>query len=460
MTETVLHFLSQVADWACLVQSLYAIEGSVGAGKSYIATNREMRRWLEESDRPIYTNLPINVEEFLCYCSRSPVTRDKYRRRLHFLHDIEREVFDRKLVKPVGLEEHPGGPVKWEEVPWPETVEEMKELRENGCRIELINIGKRNMLAEFWYFCKPNAVIFLDELADIYPAVVEKDEKQIGPDGKPLPQKRVYNRQTLRSYINHHRHYKDDLYFFMQNREDVDVQVRRKILYVYYVENMKYRNMFDWWALKGLRWPVQWFRVRIYQGRKVLGKGGDFDVFESIDRYGMFPTRRGFKNYRSFSAAVGLAGKRKVASADAKSTDLDTVWSRVRSWLAGAWAPLSVLGFIVAAIVAGIRFMYALAGVSSDSINPYFSKSSHTNRVAAAHSTTNSAAATNVISSAIETNKPERERAVLWCPAFVRTTERLLRPGDYYENKQVKSIGPSWIIFNDGTSVRRSRLGW
>ena len=130
--------------------SLHMVQGGMGAGKSYIAVNREMRSYLEDSDRPIYTNLPCDGEELdaLLLDLRSKTVRQEvYRRRITFLpvasgqkavplfEDVRRnargEVTNRRLVA-------------------------MKD--DDGEVIEA------DVLCEFWLFTRPNAVIFLDEL--------------------------------------------------------------------------------------------------------------------------------------------------------------------------------------------------------------------------------------------------------------------------------------------------------
>jgi len=454
--------------------SLYAIEGDVGSGKSFIAVNCLMPRFFWETRRPIYTNLPCDGDELECYLAwlaRSPVVRDDYRRRLHFLYPGEEEAFEpfwaevfwlnregqrvpddcvprsnagrEKAVKRRGWRQVE------REVPWPDKQELEEDYRRAGYRLFKRSLGKRDRVREFWWFTEPNAVIFLDESADIWNAL-SKD--------RPA---------SLQSYINHHRHYKDDLYFFMQARDDLDVQVRRKIRTLYYVENMKNQNMFDWWALRGLRWPVQHFRVREFHGRKVLGKGGDFDRFEPLHAWKAWPTARRYRNYRSFSAAATLPGKRLPAEG-AQSTDLDTPWQRVRDWLGGAWAPLSVLTFIVVAVVMGLRFMYGLANVSSADVAKHLT-GGKTNAKPASIISTNLAPVTVAKG---ETNSPgsnapavrlaapakEAERVLFTGPEYFKTTRRTVRVGDRMGARRVARILFDGVEFEGGERVRFEAL--
>jgi hypothetical protein len=458
--------------------SLYAIEGDVGGGKSFVAVNYLMARYLWETRRPIYTNLPCDGDElefYLAWLARSPVVREQYRQRLHFLQPGEQEAFepywadvfwvrtDGSRVPDDCVPRSKAGQEKaikrrgWrqaeKEIPWPDKQELEEDYRRAGYRLFKRSLGKRDRVREFWWFTEPNAVIFLDESADIWNAL-SKD--------RPA---------SLQSYINHHRHYKDDLYFFMQARDDLDVQVRRKIRTLYYIENMKNQNMFDWWALRGLRWPVQHFRVREFHGRKVLGKGGDFDRFEPINAWKAWPTRRRFKNYRSFSAAATLPGKRLPAEG-AQSTDLDTPWQRIRGWLGGAWAPLSVLTFIVVAFVMGLRFMYALADVNSADVAKHLtgsktnlqSKSSSSRLTPALslnHASTNG---TNGITleSPEKPAKPstskDPERLLFAGPEYFKTTRRTVRVGERLGARRIARILFDGVEFDDGQRVHFEAL--
>ncbi len=457
--------------------SLYAIEGDVGSGKSFIAVNCLMARYLWETRRPIYTNLPCDGEELeylLAWLARSPVVREDYRRRLHFLYPGEEEAFEpfwaevfwlnREGVRvpddsiprsKAGQEkaQRRGWMRQEKEVPWPDKQELEEDYRRLGYRLRRRSLGKRDRVREFWWFTEPNAVVFLDESADIWNSL-SKD--------RPA---------SLQSYINHHRHYKDDLYFFMQARDDLDVQVRRKIRTLYYVENMKNQNMFNWWALRGLRWPVQHFRVREFHGRKVLGKGGDFDRFEPLNAWKSWPTRRRFRNYRSFSAAATLPGKRLPAEG-AQSTDMDTPWHRVRDWLGGAWAPLSVLVFIVVGVLMGLRFMYGLANVSSAEVSRHLTGQQGTNYAKAESSgptngmavpggggsNSNLAAAAALGAAAAPAGKHEPERLLFAGPEYFKTTRRTVHVGDAVGGRRIVRILFDGVVTDSGERLTFERL--
>jgi len=361
---------------------LFVIEGDMGAGKSYFAVNKLVADFLRTTNRHVYTNLPCDgaeLEAYLCWLTSNPAVREEMRNRLHFLYpglDVptveewveewwvnERE--ERLTRDQWPADEASAGPgvrriVKT--LPWPQDEFEEADYREQGYRIRRSKLlderGQERQcdrLAEFWWFTRANAVVVLDESADLF-----KQSEQANQANKG-------KRDILRSYLNHHRHYRDDLYFFAQTRDELDVTVRKKIQVLLYVENMKKQPMFPsaWWA-RGLKWPVQHFRVREFFGRKVMGKGADFDRFEPLRSYRVWPRARGYRNYRSFCQSAMVAGKRGASGG--RSSDLDSVWDRVKDFIEGAWAVAAVIVFAVFGVILGLKLIYGLAGVDSGSV--------------------------------------------------------------------------------------------
>jgi hypothetical protein len=358
--------------------AIHAMQGLMGAGKSCVAVNRFLADWLTNSHRPIYTNLPLRYVgevgalvhearpgcftlallwllgllnprwrrgllrriaavrlagwkerrvQWLANAAARPqllqivanVTRNHARRwqmmeRIHFLRP--------RVQQPLGDD---GEPLRY--VPLDEDGEPIA-----GAEPQLV--GPKHGVREFWYFTKPNAVVFLDEVADIW----NTDDRKNRPD-------------TMKSYVRHHRHYKDDLYFFFQDKEDIDPDLRRKIQYLWTVRNSTKENMFPHWAFRGIKWPVQFFMVRCYLGRAVVGLAEDaMTRREPQEAWNFLPFRRDFATYHSFSQAGTLPGK-KSASAQARSTDYDpTLLGKLQGFINNLAPLAAIAGGIVGLI--------------------------------------------------------------------------------------------------------------
>lgn len=290
--------------------SLNVIEGLMGGGKSYFAVNRLMVDFLRDSNRPIVTNLPLELESFLVYMTRNAAKQAAYRERIVFLERGKKEL-------PAAV---------WD------------GFHETGNSAEIAAGRERDTYTEFWWFAPPNSVIILDETADLWNA-------------------RDFNNrpESMQTYINHHRHYKQDLFFFCQNRDDLDVQIRRKIQYVWQIRNSKYENMFDGFWLQGVRWPLEFFFCRQYQASEIWKKQQSKSgmMCQPLESRKLFPTQRGFKNYRSFSAAETLKGM-ELAADDATSTDFEpNKFKRMAKQIAGLGAPAFLALALLTAVVGG-----------------------------------------------------------------------------------------------------------
>lgn len=282
--------------------ALNAVQGTMGAGKTYFLVNVLMPDFLKKTKRPIWTNLPIELDTFLMRYARTPAETTEWRERIKFIDDTIAERDVPILTKEGVPAEKDGKPIT-----------EKRRI---------------SMIREFWWFTDPNSIVILDETADIWNALEHS--------GRPT---------TLQAYIRQHRHYKDDLYFCCQDRDDIDIQVRSKILYVYDVTNMKNEPMVPGMALlRGLRWPVVWFRVRVYLGKKVFGRKGELSGFEPIKPLpAIVPSKKGFACYHSHAAANRLIGKKLPSDKD-KNEDMETVKERILDWIPNLAYPVACLG--------------------------------------------------------------------------------------------------------------------
>ncbi|MFA5262713.1 MAG: zonular occludens toxin domain-containing protein [Opitutaceae bacterium] len=303
--------------------SLNLLDGLMGAGKTYIGVNFFILDELTNGDRHIYTTLPIKPEVIVCDLARGRPTRKReLLDRLHILENKDSPVFDAE-GKPlmVPATKKPGS--------------EMVPLVLNEIRC-------------FWRFTKPNSVIILDECADWFNARDWKENANLGMEVN-----------ELQSYVNHHRHYKDDLYIICQNIDDIDKQIRTKFQHLYRVANSLKENMFEWKFLKGVKWPIQFFKVRVYHPR---------DIKHEDDSFVVWPRAAGFRRYDSFSASERIPGK-AMPSKDAASSDYGQgYWKRMSLWLSRSWQLIMWLSFGLGSIGGVGWVVYGLIALDSNAV--------------------------------------------------------------------------------------------
>jgi hypothetical protein len=431
--------------------AIHAMQGLMGAGKSCVAVNKFMADILRDSERHIYTNLPLryvgepeddpdwkpgsdDLLQIVADTTRNHAKRQAMQARIHLLRPGTKVPTD-----------DDGNPLKYQ------------PLDEDGNAIEgadPVELGPKHTIREFWYFTRPNSVVFLDEVRDIWPT----EERSKRPPDMP-------------SYICHHRHYKDDLYFFFQDKEDIDPFLRRKIQYLWTVRNSTKENMFGWWALRGLKWPIQFFMVRCYLGRSVVGLSEDsMKRREPQESWNFWPFARHFRTYRSFSQANTLPGK-KAPSAKSKSTDYDPrLWPKVAAFVGQMHVPLAILAALVVAVLLAIKGVYKLANLDSKAVASTMIKgdgrnglkgqggdSTATNQNAVAVKSERSISRKHTDSTGENTNAPPAvvvEKVLLSSPRWFQTTERTYEIGDKVDGRVVKRVLLDGVEFEGGERIR------
>jgi hypothetical protein len=374
--------------------ALHSIQGLMGAGKSYVAVNKFLVDYLRESERHIYTNLPLNLEKFVAWVDPKPAKWPALRERIHILENKMVEAFDG-----------------------------------NGQ-----SLGEKHQLKEFWRFTQPNAVILLDETADVFNAQAWKERPE-----------------ELTSYINHHRHYKDDLYFFCQDRDDIDVQIRRKIQYAWLVRNSLVENISNHPLMRGMKWPCQFFMVSCFSGPEVLGKNAAATVkVQPMHSFSVWPKAAGFATYESFSASQSLPGKMTAASG-AKSGDYGrTVKSQWAAFFSRApmffAAAVAIVGVVAAVLYVGAGMMRGTA--TSVGVSAAGAVSAGSNALQNAGGATNEAQVTE----AKETHEKSDtvERLVFVGPSYVRTSQRTYRRGHELSGRRISRIFADGVRFDGG----------
>lgn len=384
------------------------IQGPPGAGKSYVAVNEFMAKWLTDSTRHIYTNLPLRRRacgtfELICRITRNPAKRAAMQERLHLLED---------RMDDAG---------EWTD---PETGKVEK-------------LGMRHRTKEFWYFTKPNSVIFLDELAEIYDA-----------------RDRASEPETLATYVRLHRHFKDDFYGFTQDRRDTLPRIRRLAQYVWTVKNSTKTNMVGWWALRGLKWPVQFFIVRCYLGAEVREDTTFEQSAEPQEAFTVWPSRKGFKAYDSFNKAGPMPWK-SVADETAKSSDVNQgFWGRVGGvtrqvpLLVGICGALGIGGYMVHRM-----FDFLLHPPVDQMFKPGAQSQSVSVLTNAAPSRRPGAGSTNFPGTARTAKTPDApgERLVLVVPGRAVTDAREIYEGDSSPFGRLERVLPAGVVVSTGS---------
>ncbi len=402
------------------------VDGLMGAGKSYIAVNFFMWDELINGNRHIYTNLPIKPEVIARDISKGrPVRHREILDRLHILENKESEVLDQDgNVMMVPASKEPGAPLV------------LLKLNEIRC---------------FWRFTQPNSCIILDECADWFNARDWKSTEKLGAENN-----------ELQSYINHHRHYKDDLYILCQNIDDIDKQIRTKFQHLYRISNSLKENMFEWRFLRGVKWPVQFFKVHVYHPRNMKVEEESFT---------QWPTQRGFRRYDSFSASERIPGK-KLPPKEAASSDFgQSYWKRMSLWLGRSWQLFMWAGF-AAGLLGGVSWVvWGLLTLDTNSVAnalPIGAKAkavpsasqpvaTETTKVDAASASASRPVQTSTVAGDTPTTKKATEpvKVILVTPNLLKTSDgKWFRKGDEYEGKRILYFNTDFIYCADGVLHR------
>ncbi|MPM43022.1 hypothetical protein SDC9_89694 [bioreactor metagenome] len=254
---------------------LNLITGKQRSGKSYCVVSM-MIDYLRSCKRPIYTNLPINPDS-LCHVAcggrlRNPALYHSYMLRMHVFVSFS----GRSRANFVTFKKKNPDFVKLYHSTF-----DRKRISGNL----LIPCGNDNyMIRQFWRYTQTNSIVFLDEVYEIFGSI---DQLKHGKEA----------RKEMLSYAKQHGHFKDDLFLITHDPADIDKIIRKSLNKQYVIQNSKYKNIFEHKALKGLRWPIQFFIV----------KGYEYGERESQDRYNVFPKQSIFNCYNSFNVSDFLA---------------------------------------------------------------------------------------------------------------------------------------------------------
>ncbi|MDD2801957.1 MAG: zonular occludens toxin domain-containing protein [Methylococcales bacterium] len=287
---------------------LSVITGKQRSGKTFFCVTQILDYLRHSKDRHIYTNLPLNPD-FLCRVAagRNNVVYHAYLSRIHLFKTFRRR----------------------------QDCESFLKRNHDYCKLHLIQPEEN--IKSFWLHVRPNSIIMLDEVYQWFSSRLYRDSESAD------------RRAQLLTYTRQHGHYKDDMILITHKICDVDKAIRDGTQYFYIVRNSKYTNMFSWRWMRGLKWPYQFFIIQGFED-------GDEQL---SDCWNLFPDKRIFRCYDSFSAAESIPGK-SLPGQDSESTDTGlNFWWNFKRFAAQAWIGLAVLGGL------GIGGYYAYTAIRS-----------------------------------------------------------------------------------------------
>jgi len=266
------------------------IHGAQRSGKSYFCI-RTCIDFLRNTERDIYTNLPVNPDYMAQYVVGGKLrSLDKYYevfRRLHIFMDFyslsdakafakkNRDFwrfcrFDRKYKENFFkdyLAEHGHFPSR-------------EERREKY--LEYYSAGyiwPTKWIFDFWRLTKRERTVFMfDEFYEFFSSL---DYRSNG----------VETRKNLLGFSRQHGHDDHHIYLISHRPDDLDKIIRDGFMFQYFISNAKNKNLFKNKWLRGLRSPIQYFIV----------EGYSYGDMEPQDVYPIWPDKAIFNCYNSKS---------------------------------------------------------------------------------------------------------------------------------------------------------------
>jgi hypothetical protein len=404
---------------------LSLITGPQRSGKSYFCVTFILT-YLEKTNRPILTNLPLNVDNICLHLfgkyERNPAKWENVFLRIklfldysdldvlrHFAKNNPRFVswsysypYVRYLLKDGSyVENSKGNFVKSSFSDYIEIKEKDKILS------DLILLRKKRKLKKeditlFEHFKKfhniiiPKTIVKVDDEGN---SILDKNKKEqvihwgirrfwsyVSPNSIIFLDE-LYQyfssldyragsklRLELLTFTRQHGHDKHDLYLISHKLNDLDVCLRNGVQYLYVVRNMKYHNLFKHHLLRGFKSPVQFFRISGVMDCEYSA------TTEWDDIYSIKPRKEVFRCYDSFSrietfSTIG-------ASDDASSSDINTSpMVNITNYLRQSWIPLVMVLGLVSGLIFGVIKIRQFLGKSTSTTVSNIDESSKNNVV-------------------------------------------------------------------------------
>jgi hypothetical protein len=291
------------------------IHGPQRSGKTYFCV-RTCIDFIKHTDRDIYTNLPLNPDRLARYAVAGRLRNlDKYYevfRRIHLFIDFESLHSAKDFAKK--------NRDFWRFCRFDRAykIRFFKEYYSNSDNVDTRGQGDSfpsrenwpveyyadgyiwptKWIFDFWRLTKRQRTVFMfDEFYEYFSSLDFRDRG-------------VDVRKQLLSFTRQHGHDNHHVYLISHKSDDLDKIIRDGFMYQYFIENAKYRNLFQNSWLKGLKSPIQFFYVRSFVS-------GDRDVQDS---YPIWPEKVIFECYNSNSTGSTL---REINSGSCRSDRYD-----------------------------------------------------------------------------------------------------------------------------------------
>jgi len=303
--------------------------------------------YLEETDRHIYTNLPLNpdrlVRQIVKGGGRNPLNQfDEYRsylRRIHLFKSFSSRADYVKFRKknPLWLREVRAVKDDFLNV---SPVDAFSDVRRERFLLEYqvfrLFIPLRNIVT-FWIYHTRNAVGFYDEIYQFFNSIDYKDRTKDDL------------RRQLQLYNNQHGHYSDDLYLIAHVERQIDANIRDVVMYTYKCINSKYRNIIPESQIKKRPLIMNCFRGLKHMFQFFIVEGYQPDATVPSDEWTYRADPALFECYESQSTAENLKGKLVQArSEDESSLDFNmSRWDILLNWVRQAWPHWIVLAAVI-----------------------------------------------------------------------------------------------------------------
>lgn len=327
------------------------ITGGQRQGKTYFCVCK-MISYLLETDRHIYTNLPVYPD----IIAKKIVKRKghhvnhhnemiRYLSRIHIIRKFptfdELRDFRKKSPLWCGLYMHRDRNLDYEKDDKGDFVliDGEKVIASNPDRL----FYPIECILEFWKYKRFNSIIMLDEIYNYFNALDYRAKGQGVQD----------RRLELLKYSRQHGHDKDDIYFISHHIDDIDSNLRKGNQYTYKCYCSLYQNMLPADILKKYPISLGWLRGLKHLKMFFIVEGYERDNdSETPDDYWRFlPDKSIFACYNSFSKREGSKHKQLLGNvADSSGTSSDINKSKIqvlKEFLFQAWLPISVLLFII-----------------------------------------------------------------------------------------------------------------